>query len=84
VLIPAPPQADIQHLPQLEIRSWSQKAPWHDRAYLWADGGLTVGVSPSGLGKRLMRLDRLSPVEAGAWRTWFEAWWVNQVAIKIL
>jgi hypothetical protein len=84
VLIPLPPQADIQHLPLLEIRSWSQKAPWHDRVYLWVGGGLTVGGSPSGLGKRLMRLDRLSPVEADAWRTRFEAWWVDPLAIKIL
>lgn len=84
VLIPVPAQADIQHLPQLEIRSWSQKAPWHDRVYLWADGGLTVGGSPSGLGKRLMRLDRLSPVEANAWRTRFDSWWTDQLAIKIL
>jgi hypothetical protein len=38
VLIPLPPQAGIQHLPLLEIRSWSQKAPWHDRVYLWAGG----------------------------------------------
>lgn len=60
VLIEAPDQANIQHLPQLRIRSWSQKAPWHDRAYLWTGGGLTVGGSPSGLGKRLMRMDRLS------------------------
>jgi hypothetical protein len=84
VLIPLPPQPGIQHLPLLEIRSWSQKAPWHDRVYLWAGGGLTVGGSPSGLGKRLMRLDRLSPVEADAWRTRFEAWWVDPLAVKIL
>ncbi|HEY5357269.1 MAG TPA: hypothetical protein VIJ82_06190 [Streptosporangiaceae bacterium] len=84
VLIPPPPPADIQHLPRLQIRSWSQKAPWHDRVYLWADGGLTVGGSPSGLGTRLMRLDRLNPVEANAWRTRFEAWWLDQLAIQIL
>jgi hypothetical protein len=52
--------------------------------YPWAVGGLTVGGSPSGLGKRLMRLDRLSPVEADAWRTRFEAWWMDPLAIKIL
>jgi hypothetical protein len=83
-LISPPPSADIQHLPRLQIRSWSQKAPWHDRVYLWAGGGLTVGGSPSGLGKRLMRLDRLNPVEANAWRTRFGAWWLDQLAIQVL
>ncbi len=84
VLIPIPAQTDIQHLPQLQIRSWSQKAPWHDRVYLWADGGMTVGGSPSGLGKRLMRLDRLSPIEANAWRTRFDTWWASPLATQIL
>lgn len=84
VLMPLPPHAGIQHVPLLGIRSWSQKAPWHDRVYLWVGGGLTVGGSPSGLGKRLRRLDRLSPVEADAWRTRFEALWVDPLAIKIL
>ena len=84
VLISPPLPADIRHLPRLQIRSWSQTAPWHDRVYLWADGGLAVGGSPSGLGKRLMRLDRLNPVEANAWRTRFEAWWLDQLAIQVL
>jgi hypothetical protein len=84
VMPPPPPSADIQHLPGLQIRSWSQKAPWHDRFYLWAGGGLTVGGSPSGLGARLMRVDRLNPVEANAWRTRFEAWWPDQLAVHVL
>ncbi len=84
VLITAPDKASIQHLPQLHIRSWSQKAPWHDRAYLWTGGGLTVGGSPSGLGKRLMRMDRLNPAEAQAWRARFETWWQDQLATRIM
>jgi hypothetical protein len=83
VLIAAPDPASIQHLPQLHIRSWSQTAPWHDRAYLWTAGGLTVGGSPSGLGKRLMRMDRLNPAEAEGWRARFETWWQDQLAIPI-
>jgi len=83
VVISAAPPADIQHLPGLRIRSWPPPAPWHDRVYLWTGGGLTVGGSPSGLGKRLMRQDRLNPVEADAWRTRFEAWWQDQLAIQI-
>lgn len=82
-LIPVPDQASIQHLPRLGIRSWSQVAPWHDRVYLWTGGGLTVGGSPGGLGKRLMRMDRLTPVEAQAWRTRFDTWWQDQLAIQV-
>jgi len=83
VLIPLPPPSDVQHLPGLQIRSWAETAPWHDRVYLWAGGGLTVGGSPNGLGQRLMRLDRISPVEADGWRTRFDAWWADPKAIII-
>ena len=83
VLIRIPPPTDVQHLPGLQIRSWPDQAPWHDRVYLWTGGGLTLGGSPSGLGGRLMRLDRISPVEADAWRARFDAWWNDPKAIAI-
>jgi hypothetical protein len=83
VLISAALPADIQHLPGLHIRSWPRTAPWHDRVYLWTGSGLALGGSPSGMGKRLMRLDLLNPVEADAWRTRFEAWWRDQLAVQV-
>lgn len=83
-LIPLPPQSDVQHLSQLRVKSWPEMAPWHDRVYLWADGGLTVGGSPNGLGKRLMRLDGISPAESGGWRAKFEAWWASPKAVTVL
>lgn len=53
-----------------------KRAPgFHDRLYLWEGGGLSVGTSPSGLGKRDARIDRLGTVEADGWRALFETYW---------
>ncbi|MFC9228295.1 hypothetical protein ACFTZI_04895 [Streptomyces decoyicus] len=73
----------------LELRSWDtarfgRSAPWHDRVYLWDGGGLTSGTSPSGLGKRLARIDRLSPAEAAAWKARFRTWWSDPLAVVVL
>ena len=60
----------------MEVRAWRQpSAPWHDRVYVWDGGGLSVGTSPSGLGNRVARLDRLSAVEADGWKRLVDAWW---------
>lgn len=87
---PGPDQSVIQrHSAGLQLRSWdfpgggTGSAPWHDRVYLWRDGGLTVGTSPSGLGGRLARVDRLSPVEAAAWQTRFHLWWSDPLATTV-
>jgi hypothetical protein len=87
----ARPDASVvqRHGGGLELRSWDIRqagtsAPWHDRVYLWQNGGLTVGTSPSGLGRRLARADRLSPVEAAAWEARFNTWWADPLAIVVL
>jgi len=87
----ARPDASViqRHARGLKLRSWDivqagASAPWHDRVYLWQNGGLTVGTSPSGLGGRLARVDRLSPVEAAAWEARFNTWWADPLAIVVL
>jgi hypothetical protein len=49
--------------------------PWHDRLYLWEDGGASVGTSPSGIGNRVTRIDRIGKAEALGWQALFDAWW---------
>jgi hypothetical protein len=62
----------------VELRRWRGRAPsppFHDRFYLWEGGGLSVGTSPSGLGKRDARIDRIGATEAAGWLARFEAYW---------
>jgi hypothetical protein len=81
----APPAALLERLARadkaaasLEARSWrGGTAPWHDRFYLWQGGGLSVGTSPSGLGKRVARIDRLNANEAAGWQNLFNTWWAS-------
>jgi hypothetical protein len=76
-----PPRGTAGSAPSLEVRTWrAGSAPWHDRLYLWEGGGLSVGTSPSGLGGRLARIDRIGEVEADAWRSHFEIWWRDPLA----
>lgn len=65
------------NLANVEVRRWrhSGNPPFHDRSYLWEGGGLSVGTSPSGLGNRDARLDRMGATEATALRASFEAYW---------
>jgi hypothetical protein len=73
----APPtpmaNVDARKLNRLRART----PGFHDRLYLWDGGGLSVGTSPSGLGKRDARLDRLGTVEAAGWRALFDAYWAS-------
>jgi hypothetical protein len=66
---------------RLEVRVWkssSGKNPFHDRFYLWDEGGLHVGTSPDGFGGRLFRMQRIGKVEANGLRTRFEDWWGSE------
>jgi hypothetical protein len=61
---------------QVSARGWARsKPPWHDRIYLWNRGGCSVGTSPSGLGKRLARIDPIGAAEAAGWQALFNQWW---------
>jgi hypothetical protein len=67
-------------LTNVEVRRWrgpAKNPPFHDRFYLWEGGGLTVGTSPSGLGSRDARLDRIGATEAAAWMASFETYWLS-------
>ena len=64
--------------PSVDVRKWRGRTPpWHDRIYLWSGGGLAVGTSPSGLGARVARLDRITASEADGWQRLFDAWWAG-------
>jgi hypothetical protein len=79
-----PPPAITANLSSFEVRSWqSPRPPWHDRVYIWTGRGLTVGTSPSGLGNRVARIDRLNAVEAEGWRSLFETYWQSPTVVKI-
>ncbi len=80
--VKAPPPGTAARAPDLQVRTWrgheeQRSAPWHDRVYLWQGGGLSVGTSPSGLGKRVARVDRLSGAEAAGWQALFDRWWAS-------
>jgi len=60
----------------IEVREWPTKnEPFHDRWYLWVDGGLTVGTSPNGLGRKLSLFDWLEPPVASHLLQLFDSLW---------
>ena len=65
--------------PSCRVRRWALEGnpPFHDRAFLWEGGGITVGTSPNGLGVRLSLIDDLAPAAANALRGHFELWWAD-------
>lgn len=65
--------------PSCQVRRWPLKfgPPFHDRAFLWDGGGITVGTSPNGLGGRLSLVDDLAPAAANALRDHFGLWWAD-------
>lgn len=76
--VKSPPPGTVGPGVSLDVRSWRPaRVPWHDRVYLWANGGLSVGTSPSGLGGRVARIDRLTAVEALGWQRMFDSWWAS-------
>jgi hypothetical protein len=79
---PIPP-GTASTAPYIKAKSWRGPQPWHDRFYLWDGRGLVVGTSPSGLGKRLARIDRLTSTEAEGWRHLFNSWWSSPQAVDI-
>lgn len=76
--VTVPPAGTAPGSASFEVRSWrSGTPPWHDRVYLWPGGGLSVGTSPSGLGKRVARIDRMTAIEAAGWQNLFNTWWAG-------
>jgi hypothetical protein len=82
--VAAPPPGTAPAAASLTVRSWrGGTPPWHDRFYLWEGGGLAVGTSPNGLGKRVARLDRLNANEAAGWRNLFNTWWTSAAVLPV-
>ena len=76
--VKAPPAGTAPASASFSARSWrGGKPPWHDRVYLWQGGGLSVGTSPSGLGKRVARIDRMTANETAGWQNMFDTWWAS-------
>lgn len=69
-----PPATPLSNVDARRFR-FTRAPGFHDRLYIWEGGGLSVGTSPSGLGKRDARIDRLGTVEADGWRALFETYW---------
>lgn len=75
-----PPGGTSLRTSNLLMRQWQGVTPtpdFHDRAYIWEGGGLIVGTSPSGLGKRLVLIDHVSPIVAKELQSHFETWWTD-------
>lgn len=68
----------------LELKRWSKKpVPFHDRAYLWSGGGLSVGTSPNGLGKRLSLINVLDKPVVDGLIAEFHLWWKDPLAVVV-
>jgi hypothetical protein len=70
--------------PDIDFKRWKTNPPkFHDRAYLWDGGGIVVGTSADGLGKRLSLIDRVEPAVAQLLSDHFEAWWSGSEVERI-
>ncbi|WP_157983952.1 hypothetical protein [Nesterenkonia muleiensis] len=68
----------------VSAKKWSiGTPPFHDRFYLWTNGGISVGTSPSGFGKRIFRIDKLDAAESLYLSQRFETWWQDTKAIDL-
>lgn len=76
-----PPMA----MANVEVRRWNGGGapPFHDRFYLWEGRGLSVGTSPSGLGKRDARVDRMRLSETDGWRAQFLSYWSSSDFVPV-
>lgn len=65
----------------VELRVWQGKpTPFHDRGYLWRDGGISVGASQNGLGGRMFTIDVLEPAVVRRVTDLFNSWWADPLA----
>lgn len=72
-----PPADSAPNAPKIEVKQWvgGGRPPFHDRAYLWEGGGLVVGTSPSGLGRRMAMVDTLDSRLSRELQRMFKTWW---------
>lgn len=63
----------------LEVKTCqhNRRPPFHDRFYLWEDGGLVVGASLESLGQTDSRIDSLEPSEAAFLSARFNQLWAS-------
>jgi hypothetical protein len=72
-----PPPASAPNTPSIEIRHVPPyPSLFHDRSYIWAGGGVSVGASVNGLDSSALYLvESLSPVVVDDVTTHFTRWW---------
>ncbi len=59
----------------VQARYRPRERGFHERVYLWDEGGLSIGGSPTTFGQGHVRMTRIRPSEAAIWRAGFEAFW---------
>ncbi len=57
----------------VQARYRPRERGFHERVYLWDEGGLSIGGSPTTFGQGHVRMTRIRPSEAAIWRAGFEA-----------
>jgi hypothetical protein len=54
------------------------KAPMHDRLWIWRDGGLSLGGSPTTFGQSPVWIRRVSAADSDVMRSVFEGLWSSE------
>ena len=52
----------------VQARYRPRERGFHERVYLWDEGGLSIGGSPTTFGQGHVRMTRIRPSEAAIWR----------------
>ena len=67
-----------------QVRRWRHDVvPFHDRFFLWDNGGVSVGTSAGATRHRLFRIVRIGAAEADVLRERFVEWWADHQAEQI-
>jgi hypothetical protein len=71
-----PPPVIADHV---AARYRKKETTMHDRFYLWRDGGVSIGGSPTTFGKAPVRFGRISAADSNLLRGIFEKLWESDV-----
>jgi hypothetical protein len=55
------------------------KAPMHERFWIWRDGGISLGGSPTTFGQSPVRIGRLTAADSDLLRSVFESLWGSEL-----
>ncbi len=71
--------ADIPRIADHVRARYRQKAPMHDRFWIWRGGGVSLGGSPTTFGQSPIRIGSLSSADADLLRSVFEGLWESEL-----